>query len=346
MTWARRSGSSEVADTAQVWSSVHHRDRGGAIRAGSKSFALASRLFAPATRRLVWDLYTWCRHCDDVVDGQTLGHGREPGDAAHAADTGDSASADRAARVVALRHDTDAALAGMAGEEGPFAALQRVAQATRLPALLTRDHLDGFAMDAAARRYDTIDDTLDYGYHVAGVVGLMMAWVMGVRDRPTLARAADLGMAFQLTNIARDVGDDVLAGRIYVPAHWLAAAGAQLVPGRPIDDATAARLAPVVAGLLDEADRYYESARHGLPQLAWRSAWAVATAHHVYRDIGVEVRRRGAHAWRERVVTSRPAKIARVLQGGCEATWTRRPSWSTGPLRRGLYTPATLAMLG
>ena len=317
------------------------RDRGGAIRSGSKSFALASRLFAPDTRGLVWDLYTWCRHCDDVVDGQTLGHGREP------ANPADAAHADRAARVATLRHDTDAALAGLAGHHGPFAALQRVAQATRLPPVFTRDHLDGFAMDAAGRRYDTFDDTLDYGYHVAGVVGLMMAWVMGVRDRPTLARAADLGMAFQLTNIARDVGDDVVAGRVYLPGQWLAEAGAQLVPHQSMDDATAVRVAPVVARLLDDADRYYESAKHGLPRLAWRSAWAVATARHVYRDIGVEVRRRGAHAWHERVVTTTPAKVARVLQGGLEATWTRGPaSTAAGPARSGLYTTATLAMLG
>ncbi len=329
---ARASGTNTTATAATG------HDRGSAIRSGSKSFALASRLFAPETRGLVWDLYTWCRHCDDVVDGQTLGHGRE-------SDQVDGA--DRTARVAALRIGTDAALAGRAGADGPYAALQRVADATRLPAVLTRDHLDGFAMDAAGRSYDTIDDTLDYGYHVAGVVGLMMAWVMGVRDRPTLARASDLGVAFQLTNIARDVGDDVVAGRVYLPREWLASAGVHLVAGQAMDDVTSQRVAPVAARLLDEADRYYESAQYGLPHLAWRSAWAVATARHVYRDIGAEVRRRGAQAWRERVVTTTPAKIARVLQGGVEATWTRGPALAgTGTSRRGLYTPAALAMLG
>lgn len=113
-----------------------------------------------------------------------------------------------------------------------------------------------------------------------------------------------------------------------------------------MDDATATRVAPLVARLLDEADHYYESAQYGLPRLAWRSAWAVATARHVDRDIGVEVRRRSSHAWRERVVvTTTPATIARVLQGGLEATWTRGPApTAAGPSRRGLYTPATLAM--
>lgn len=306
-----------------------------AIRSGSKSFALASRLFAPHTRTLVWDLYTWCRHCDDAVDGQVLGFGHDP-------------HVDRAARLTALRAGTAAALAGRAGDTGPFAALQRVVRATDLPGVFTRDHLDGFAMDAADRRYDTFDDTLEYCYHVAGVVGLMMAWVMGVRDRATLCRASDLGMAFQLSNIARDVGDDVAAGRVYLPAQWLAAAGAALVPGTPMDDAAAPGVALVVARLLDEADRYYLSAQYGLPWLSWRSAWAVATARHVYCDIGAEVRRRGPHAWRERVVTSTAAKIARVLQAGLEATWatTVGTAATSSPTRRGLFTPATLAMLG
>ncbi len=304
-----------------------------AIRRGSKSFALASRLFAPHTRALVWDLYTWCRHCDDVVDGQVLGFGHDP-------------HLDRAARLADLRAGTAAALAGRAGDVGPFAALQRVVGATNLPPAFTRDHLDGFAMDASDRRYDRFDDTLEYCYHVAGVVGLMMAWVMGVRDRATLCRASDLGMAFQLSNIARDVGDDVAAGRVYLPTEWLDAAGVTLVSGTSLDDAAAAGVAPVVARLLDEADGYYLSAQYGLPRLSWRSAWAVATAHHVYRDIGVEVRRRGPHAWRERVVTSTAAKIARVLQAGVEATWaTTFETATSGPTRRGLFTPATLAGL-
>lgn len=305
-----------------------------AIRTGSKSFALAARLFAPPTRALVWDLYSWCRHCDDVIDGQVLGHGHDP-------------HVDRAARLAELRRGTEAALAGMAGSAGPFAALQRVVRATDLPAAFTRDHLDGFAMDAAGRRYATLDDTLDYCYHVAGAVGLMMAWVMGVRDPATLCRASDLGMAFQLTNIARDIGDDAAAGRVYLPAQWLEAAAVDLLPGQPLHDAAAARLPPLVAQLLDEADRYYLSAHYGLSRLSWRSAWAVATARHVYRDIGVEVRRRGHHAWRERVVTGAAAKVARLLQSSLEASWAvTAGAVAPPPPRRHLFTPAALAVLG
>jgi len=308
-------------------------DAESVIRSGSKSFALASKLFDDRTRQRVWDLYAWCRHCDDVVDGQSLGRGaisREPQDAA----------------LAGLRRDTDRALAGSAGLTAPFAGLARVATATCLPGAFVHQHLDGFAMDVAARRYESLDDTLEYCYGVAGVVGLMMAWIMGVRDRPTLLRACDLGLGFQLTNIARDVGDDLDAGRVYLPGVWLREAGAELTPGVPLTSATRQALVPVVARLLDEANGYYASAWYGIARLPFRSAWAVATARHVYADIGAEVRRRGARAWDTRVATTKARKVARLAMAAAEASWlvaARRHA--DAPQRRGLWMPPD-AMLG
>lgn len=307
-------------------------DRDAAIRRGSTSFALASRLFDARTRALVWDLYSWCRYCDDAVDGQTLGHDARPVDAA--------------ARLAHIVADTERALAADGSvAAGAFAALGRVARATGLPPSLPRAHLEGFAMDAAGRRYATLDDTLEYCFHVAGVVGLMMAWVMGARDGDALERGCDLGMAFQLTNIARDVGDDVAHGRIYLPADRLADAGAVLTPGRRLDPEQAPRVAAVVDGLLRDADRYYASAWHGLAALPWRSAWAVATARRVYREIGIGVRRRGAHAWETRVSTSAPRKLAGLAAAVGDVVATRggtRP----GADRRGLWTPPLARMIG
>ncbi|MEZ5292428.1 MAG: phytoene/squalene synthase family protein [Vicinamibacterales bacterium] len=307
--------------------------RGAAIRAGSQSFALASRLFDPATRDLVWDLYAWCRHCDDVVDGQTFGHDAGP-------------VADRAGRLDRLRAGTEAAFDGTADPADPFGALGRVVAATGLPRRLADDHLAGFAMDAAGRRYAAVDDTLDYCYHVAGVVGLMMAWVMGVRDPSVLLRASDLGLAFQLSNIARDVGDDLRHGRVYVPATWLEEAGVALTPGLPLDRAHAARVAPAAARLVAEAERYYDSAWHGVPYLPFRSAWAVATARLVYRDIGRAVVHRGADAWATRTVVSTPRKLARLVEAGLSAGWGTARGGRPGPPRDGLFTPPAVAVLG
>ena len=312
-------------------------DNGGAdaaIRAGSTSFALASRLFDPVTRLRVWQLYAWCRHCDDVTDGQVLGHGQQP--VAH-----------RAARVDELRRLTMQALDGDVSGGPAFTGLARVVAETGLPATYLRDHLAGFDMDAAGRCYETLDDTLSYCYHVAGVVGLMMAWIMGIRDQATLLRGCDLGIGFQLTNIARDVNDDAVNHRVYLPAAWLNEAGAALTHGQPLDPLTAVALVPVATRLLDEADRYYASAWYGVGRLPLRSAWAVATARHVYADIGGEVRRRGPHAWERRASTGSGRKLLRVAQAVGETGWAmtigrRLPV----PARQGLWTPVAAPMLG
>ena len=171
--------------------------------------------------------------------------------------------------------------------------------------------LEGFDMDVRGRVYASEDDTLDYCYHVAGVVGVMMAMIMGVRDEAVLDRACDLGLGFQLTNIARDVIDDARVGRVYLPAEWLQAAGVD--PVDPDDISQREVLHGLALRLLDLAEPYYASARDGLPALPFRSAWAVAAARRVYRDIGYQLRKQGHRAWDGRVSTSRSRKM--VLLG-------------------------------
>jgi phytoene synthase len=168
-------------------------------------------------------------------------------------------------------------------------------------------------MDVGQCRYNELEDTLLYCYHVAGVVGVMMAYVLGATSSDTLLRAADLGIAFQLTNIARDVMDDARRGRIYLPSKWLAEVGVpsadiMLPEHRPA-------VFTVVRGLLDEADRYYDSAAKGLPQLRWRAAWGIATARTVYRNIGCVVVERGPAAWDRRAVVGRGRKVWGAFRG-------------------------------
>ena len=282
-----------------------------AIRIGSRSFAIASRLFDRETRYRVWALYAWCRRCDDVIDGQLMGHGP-------------IGASDNRAALEGLRTATDRALAGATDGPEPFAGLARAAVATGLPTEYPRAHLDGFAMDVEHRTYETLDDTLDYCYHVAGVVGLMMAWLMGVRDAPTLQRGCDLGLAFQLTNIARDVADDAKAGRVYLPAAWLRDAGGTAGAAELMSAANREPLVRAVARVLDEADRYYASAEVGIARLPFRCAWAVGTARLVYADIGHQVRRRGGDAWTRRSVVPTSRKLLRMAQALGETVWARR----------------------
>jgi phytoene synthase len=274
------------------------------IRNGSKSFAGAARLFDPATRASVHLLYAWCRHCDDVIDGQDLGHR-----------TGAQPTAEEARRALALlRQKTSAALSGAPVDEPVFRGLQCVAHAHAIPHHHFHELLDGFAMDVEGRQYATLTETLDYCYHVAGVVGVMMSMIMGARDEDTLDRAADLGIAFQLTNIARDVVEDARCERVYLPRAWLDEAGLP-PPPHLADAAHRERLFAVVERLLAVADGFYDTSRIGVVRLPIRCGWAVETARIVYREIGREVLRRGPRAWESRVSTSALQKVAAVARG-------------------------------
>ena len=177
-------------------------------------------------------------------------------------------------------------------------------------------------MDAAEHRYKSFDETLQYCYYVAGVVGLMMAYVMGARDEAALQRATDLGIAFQLTNISRDVREDALIGRVYLPEDWLASAG--IPPQELSSEEHSAALMQVVERLLNEADRYYASADQGLRALGFRSAWAVASARGVYKAIGDKVRERGVSALSERVVVRKRRKLLGIAEGMIDAV---KASW-------------------
>jgi len=271
------------------------------IDRGSKSFASAARLFSRDTRHDAYMLYAWCRYCDDQIDGQEFGF---------------RASAAQSETLETLRSKTIRALEGDA-EEPVFEALGRVAAKHDIPARHPLELLEGFAMDVEGRHYETIEDTLDYCYHVAGVVGVMMAMIMDARDRATLVRACDLGLGFQLTNIARDVIDDAQEGRIYLPARWLAHEG--VPPDKLADPQYREAVARVVARLLDLADRYYASSRQGIAQLPLRSAWTIAAASRIYRAIGRDVQVRGERAWDARVSTGPLRKFASVGLGGLDA---------------------------
>jgi phytoene synthase len=294
------------------------------IAKGSKSFALASKLFDPVTRERAWLLYGWCRACDDLADGQDHGGAM-------------ALVEDPQARLAHMRALTDAALAGQATGDPAFDGLGVVAAECRLPHRFAHDLIEGFALDAAGWRPQSQDDLMRYCYHVAGAVGLMMAVVMGVdpQDEATLDRACDLGLAFQLANIARDVGEDAEAGRCYLPAAWLAEAG--LTQTTLMTPAARPALAAMGQRLATMASAHEESARHGTGALSFRSAWAVLSAAGIYGDIAREVARRGEAAWTHRVVTPKRDKLAWVFKAAGQAIGRAR-KWPAGTPRTSLWT--------
>ncbi len=273
-----------------------------AIQSGSKSFRAASRLFDRTTRERAWLLYCWCRHCDDVCDGQMLGF----------------AGALRGS-VAEVRIKTARAAAGQDVGELPFQALRQLLSECAIPQRLLDDHLEGFILDELGWQPRTEADLERYCYHVAGAVGCMMAIVMGgpTVDQETLARAADLGIAFQLSNIARDIRDDLVAGRCYLPAEWLAELGTtRETLFAPHNQAA---LLTVVKRLVDRVQLYETSARLGVHRLPFRSRLAVLAALRIYGSIGRRVDALGASAWDRRVTVGKAEKLALLVPSFTEA---------------------------
>jgi phytoene synthase len=279
---------------------------GETIARGSKSFSLASRLFDRKTREHAWLLYAWCRHCDDLADGQTLGQ-----DARMVIDAQE--------RLSLIRVGTDRALTGVPAGEMPFDALRIVAAECDIPHRFVWDHIAGFELDAQEWRPRSEADMIRYCYHVAGAVGCMMAVVMGVApdDEETLGRASDLGIAFQLANISRDLMDDDAVGRCYLPVEWLVEM--DIPPGQHMKPQYRERMAVLARRIERLVDGYESSAREGAKALPFRSRWAVLTAAGIYGDIAREVAKRGARAWDNRVVVSRRAKLGWVAKAWWQA---------------------------
>ncbi|MBV8688198.1 MAG: phytoene/squalene synthase family protein [Alphaproteobacteria bacterium] len=264
---------------------------------------MASRLFDRTTRERAWLLYCWCRHCDDVCDGQALGRGGGVGGAGMA----------ESERLTAL------ALAGQPTGRTPFDALAALVAECPIPRRLIEDHLEGFRLDEQGWRPADEADLLRYCYHVAGAVGCMMAVVMGVPadEEATLARAGELGIAFQLSNIARDVAADHDSGRCYIPAAWLAAQG--LTERNLLHGSNRARLVTLVRRICGLAEVFEASARAGVARLPFRSRWAILSAAGIYGRIGRRVAALGTEAWEKRVFVPRREKAAIMMSALGEA---------------------------
>jgi 15-cis-phytoene synthase len=253
------------------------------IRQGSKSFHLASLLMPKKYRRHARALYGFCRMADDLVDN---------------AETPQSAVDELLARL-------DLIYAGTPGDNPTDRAFADVAHRFAIPRAVPDALIEGFAWDACGRHYGSVSDVTAYAVRVAGTVGVMMSLLMGQRRPDALARAVDLGVAMQFSNIARDVEEDAKMGRVYLPADWLAES--RIVRDQVLlhpDLATRA-----ASRLVDHAEHLYDRAATGIVQLQPACRASINAARLLYREIGREARRT-RHRGRASVTTGRKLALA------------------------------------
>ncbi len=258
------------------------------LAGGSKSFHAASRVLPKRVALPATALYAWCRVADDLID----------------LDPGPEALRDLAGRLDAI----------YAGAPHPYVedrALAAVVAACRIPRALPDALLEGFAWDRAGRQYEDLPAVTAYAARVAGTVGAMMALLMGERRPEVLARACDLGVAMQFSNIARDVGEDARAGRLYLPRNWMRDAGIEPDAwlAAPVFDH---RIAGVVARLLAEAEALYARADAGIAHLPLSCRPGIGAARFLYAAIGHQVARNGHDSVSRRAVVSGRRKLALV----------------------------------
>ena len=257
-----------------------------AIRHGSHSFHAAGRFLPARLRMPAHAVYAFCRLADDAVDTGT---------------------GDKGPAVDRLRTRLDRVYAGRPANAPADRALARTVAAFDMPRDLPEALIEGLAWDAEGRRYASFSELKDYAARVAGAVGGMMAVILGARSEAMLARACDLGVAMQLTNIARDVGEDARNGRVYLPLDWLAEVG--LDPNALIaDPRPEPRIRRLVARLLGEADVLYLHSEAGIARLPAGCRPAIYAARFLYAEIGREVARSGHDSVTRRAVVPRGRK--------------------------------------
>jgi phytoene synthase len=238
------------------------------IKTGSRSFYAASLLLPEAIRDGAYALYGFCRLSDDAVD---IGQGQM-------------------GAVTRLRARLDGIYSGAPEDHAADRCLSDTVRQFAIPRALFDALMEGFEWDATGRHYHSLADVEAYGERVAGSVGGMMAALMGARSPEMVERACDLGVAMQLTNIARDVGEDAHNGRLYLPRDWMVDMGIdpEAWLACPLFEP---ELGQIVARLLARADELYKRADQAIARLPATVRPAIFAARLLYAEIGVVIAR-------------------------------------------------------
>jgi phytoene synthase len=256
------------------------------LRQGSRSFYTAGRLLPIPIRQALAPLYAFCRYADDAIDEQ-------PAD--------DSTVTD-------LERRLDRIYSGRPDPDPVDRAFALVIAQYAIPRALPQALLEGFRWEVSGRAYETLDDVEAYAARVAGTVGAMVTLILGRRDAETLARAVDLGVAMQLTNIARDVGEDARRGRLYLPLEWMREAGVD--PATWLADPRFhSGIGKVVSRLLERADFLYRRADDGIARLPEGTRVGIRAARLIYAAIGGRIADAGFDSVTSRAHTSLLQKL-------------------------------------
>lgn len=266
-------------------------------RSNSRTFYLSSGLLSREMRAAVRALYAFCRITDDIVDQPAAGTGTEGRLA--------ELHAWRRHSLESVQHSAD-----LSTQQLPILAWTDTRARYGIPKAYAEQLIEGVAQDLTHSRYATFDDLAHYCYLVASTVGLMTMHIVGYAGPQAIPYAIKLGVALQLTNILRDVGEDWAAGRIYLPQDELAAYGISE------EEIAAGKVTPrwraFMRFQIDRARQLYEEAMPGIGMLGRDGQIAIAASAVLYRDILAKIEENDFDVFTRRAHTSRMEKMRRL----------------------------------
>ncbi|XP_022985309.1 phytoene synthase 2, chloroplastic-like isoform X1 [Cucurbita maxima] len=259
----------------------------------AKTFYLGTQLMTPERRRAVWAIYVWCRRTDELVDGPNASH------------ITPKALARWETRLTDLFEGRpydmyDAALSDTVSKY--FVDIQPF-----------KDMIEGMRVDMRKSRYENFDELYLYCYYVAGTVGLMSVPVMGLAPESKASvesvynAALALGLANQLTNILRDVGEDARRGRVYLPQDELAQAG--LCDDDIFEGKVTEKWRSFMKGQIKRARRFFDEAEKGIAELSAASRWPVWASLMLYKQILDSIEANDYDNFTQRAYVSKAKKL-------------------------------------
>ena len=188
------------------------------------------------------------------------------------------------------------------------------------------DLIDGLILDQKSILFEDVSELIRYSYHVAGTVGIMMCDALKCENQDAKLFAIDLGIAMQMTNIARDVLEDAKMGRRYIPASWIGNISPEEIVSavKKNDKKKYDIISQGIKKLLILADKYYISGAMGFRYLPFKTRMAISIASGVYRQIGIQLKRKDYNWYHGRQVTSIPTKVRITIIKIIEEIFRRR----------------------
>lgn len=255
----------------------------------SRTFSLAAMLFAAEDRQAIARLYAFCRALDDYADTTQTGDRKQ------------------------LQRVLDNLSCELRDNTHPVARdFLLLARERELPLSAALALARALCEDCGPRRIESESELIRFAFGVAGTVGLLICPVLRINKLGALPFAVDLGIAFQLTNIARDVAEDASRGRFYLPSRWVSPM--EIEKASKGENEAIVKVDRAVKKILDLAEKFYASALRGMFFIPARNRRAIFIATILYREIGHKSSRQGAGAWRKRMIVSPAEKGFALLQ--------------------------------